>query len=252
MGFFRRLFGERTLNIRTEVTVDHERCEVPRRPIAKEIYVKTCPEMHVYKIRGRSPETKRLRTVRRVHLSSSSREEVIASCGLYDVQEIEILEQEPPTESQIRYAVSLGIALSDEYSKEDLSCLITRVINEEDRDDTTPVDYNLAKLAADHNIYLSAYSGEKRALDSLWLQFAEDERLLFFIFCTHQKYLKKRDYDLYHSPYISVYKKFVEDYRSDEQFQRSLSRYIGSDLSVYKAPNMRRNACKIATEYLLK
>lgn len=99
---------------------------------------------------------------------------------------------DPPTERQLRYAADLGIVISDNYSKDDISCLITRAVYEEDRDDMIPVDQSLAKMAADYDIYLSMFSGEKRVLDCLWVKFEEDEKLKFLTFCIHQNLLGKK------------------------------------------------------------
>lgn len=213
---------------------------------------KTCPEMNIYKIRGRHPETKRLRTVRRVALEPADQEAVIASSGLYDIQFCEIEEQELPSERQINYAIDLGINLSDDYTKEDISCLITRAVHEEDRDDMIPVDLSLAKMVAEHNICLSIFSGEKRALNALWFQLSKEEQLKFFIFCIHQNRLKCHSYDLEHSPYLDYYDRFVEEYKDNESLRRSLSGYVGSDLSLNKKPNKQRNAYKIVNEFLIK
>ena len=67
--------------------------------------------MQIYKIRGRSFETKRLCTIRRVALDSADRDEIISFSGLYDVQTFEAIERELPTEAQINYAMDLGITL---------------------------------------------------------------------------------------------------------------------------------------------
>ena len=145
-----------------------------------------------------------------------------------------------------------GINLSDDYTKEDISCLITRAVHEEDRDDMIPVDLSLAKMVADHNICLSVFSGEKRALNALWFQLSKEEQLRFFIFCIHQNRLKCHSYDLEHSPYLDYYDRFVKEYKDNESLRRSLSGYVGSDLSLNKKPNKQRNAYKIANEFLIK
>lgn len=249
MGLFKRLFSKPTVQI--EVGITHELVESPRMD-SNDLYRKTCPKMQIYKIRGRSCETKRLRTIRKVALDSADRDKIISFSGLYDVQTFETIEKELPTEAQINYATDLGIALSDKYSKNDLSCLISRMTGDTDRDDMIPVELNLAKLAAEHNVYLSEFSGEKRALNCLWSQLSEDEKILFFIFCVHQNILNDCNYNLRHTPYLDLYECFVRDYRDDQQLLRSLSNYVGSDLSLHKEPNRQRNAYKIASEYLTK
>lgn len=162
MGLFKRLFSKPTVQI--EVGITHELIKSPRMD-SNDLYRKTCPKMQIYKIRGRSFETKRLCTIRRVALDSADRDEIISFSGLYDVQTFEAIERELPTEAQINYAMDLGITLSDEYSKDDLSCLISRMTGETNRDDMIPVELNLAKLAADHNVYLSEFSGEKKSFE---------------------------------------------------------------------------------------
>ena len=115
-----------------------------------------------------------------------------------------------------------------------------------------PVDLSLAKMVAEHNICLSIFSGEKRALNALWFQLSKEEQLKFFIFCIHQNRLKCHSYDLEHSPYLDYYDRFVEEYKDNESLRRSLSGYVGSDLSLNKKPNKQRNAYKIANAFLIK
>ena len=249
MGLLGRLFGFGRPKLRIDATIE-DSPSIPRLS-KEELHKKTCPKMNVYKIRGRHPETKRLRTVRRVALEPIDQEALFASSGLYDIQSFEIEELEAPSERQISYAIGLGINLSDDYTKEDVSCLITRAVHEEDRDDMIPVDPSLARLAADYNIYLSEFSGEKRALDTLWYQLPKEEELIFFIFCIHQNLLGNHDYDFRNSPHLDLYGRFAEEYKDNESLRRSLRNYYGSDLSLNKKPNKQRNAYKIASEFLL-
>ena len=240
-----------TVTLHTEVNITREYVK-PEIPSAKVLYKKTCPEMVRYKIRGRNKDTKRLCTVRKIALASADQNSVIAATGLYDVQSCEVIPPEPATERQISYAADLGIVHPEQYSKDEISCLITRAKNDTDRDDMTSVDVSLARMAADRDIYLSVFSGEKGVLDSLWRQFTEEEKMQFLIFCIHQNLLGKRDYDLAHSPFLDLYDRFVNEYRADEQMHRSLMRYTGSDLSLQKAPNVNRNAYRIVRDYLNK
>lgn len=83
MGLFKRLFSKPTVQI--EVGITHELIKSPRMD-SNDLYRKTCPKMQIYKIRGRSFETKRLCTIRRVALDSADRDEIISFSGLYDVQ----------------------------------------------------------------------------------------------------------------------------------------------------------------------
>lgn len=251
MGLFKRLFGENDEAIHVEVSISCERMN-PEIPPANILYKKTCPEMVRYKIRGRNNRTKRLCTVRIVALASDDQSVIIKTADLYDVQSCEVVLPDPATERQISYATDLGIVHPERYSKDDMSCLITRATHEENRDDTIPVDQSLAKLAAVHGIYLSVFSGEKRALNALWLQFTEEEKLRFLAFCIHQTHLRKTDYNLEYSPYLDLYDRFVRDYHDDPRLLRSLSNYIGSDLSLHRELNKQRNAYKIASEYLSK
>lgn len=249
MGLFKRLFGNNKETLHVEIGISHEyvKHEIPD---ASVLYKKTCPEMIRYKIRGRDNRSKRLCTVKKVVLASVDQNSVIAATNLYDVQSCEVIIPDPPTERQLSYAADLGIVISDNYSKDDISCLITRAVYEEDRDDMIPVDQSLAKMAADYDIYLSMFSGEKRVLDCLWVKFEEDEKLKFLIFCIHQNLLGKKDYDIDHSSYLDLYGRFAEAHRDDQQLRRSLSRYVGSDLSLHKAPNRNRMAYTIVAEFL--
>lgn len=252
MGFFKRLFSSNDeVAVHVEVGISHEHIK-PVIPNANILYKKTCPEMVRYKIRGRNNRTKRLCTIRLVAMASDAQDSVIETTDLYNVQSCEVLLPDPATERQVSYATDLGIIHPEQYSKDDMSCLITRATHDEERDDMIPVDQSLAKLIAEHGIYLSVFCGEKRALNSLWIQFTEEEKLRFLIFCIHQTYLKKTDYNLEQSPYLDLYDRFVRDYRDDQQLHRSLSNYIGSDLSLHKELNKQRNAYKIVSKYLSK
>lgn len=258
MGLFKWLLGggkkekeAETVILHTEVNITREYVK-PEIPSAKVLYKKTCPEMVRYKIRGRNKDTKRLCTVRKVALASADQDSVIAATGLYDVQSCEVIPPDPATERQISYAADLGIVRPEQYSKDELSCLITRAKNDTDRDDMVPVDTSLARMAVDRDIYLSVFSGEKGALDSLWRQFTEDEKMRFLIFCIDQNLSGKQDYDLQHSPHLDLYDHFANEYRTDEPLHRSLTRYTGSDLSLQKTPNTNRNAYRIVRDYLNK
>lgn len=216
------------------------------------LYQKTCPEMVIYKVRGRSSETNRIRTEVIVRVLPFDAEAIYSDPAFTEIVSIQKVNPEPPTLSQIKYAEDLALHLPDGCGKRDASCLITRKLQDEDEDDKIFVHPSLAEFAATNGVFLSTYCGERRALDEVWRKLSDEKKLEFLVFCIHQSIKGKVFYNMDKDMNLPLYIKFAEVNSKNMKLLRSVANYRGSDLSLKRKPNKNRNAYTIAKNYLFE
>lgn len=214
-----------------------------------ELFRITCPEMVVYKVKGRSVATHRIRTEERVSLISEPYEpssdpafSEVLSCEKYIP---------PATEAQLDYLKVLHVDFPPGLSLRDASCLISRAKGEIEDNEFIPVSLELAEIAAVKGIYLSKYCLDGLALNEIWYRMANSEKVEFFIFCLYQNLVGNKDYKLEESKALPLFEEFREKYENDETFLRYITVYCGSELSVFKPfVNHNRGAYKVAYSFL--
>lgn len=206
-----------------------------------------CPQMYMYRVKGRFVPTKRVRTEIIVSMTPIAMDSDFSKFNMYEIKSIEVVNDETASIAQIEYADNLNIDIPDPAFKEDLSCLISKKTGE---DDYTVVNNSLASFAAERGIFLSRFCGEQKALDLIWRRISDQEKMMFFISTIHMSLLNRQTYGYADSTFRNVYIGFVERYSKSTTFLKSISHYNGSDLSLNKRQNTKRNAYVIAKAFL--
>ena len=115
-----------------------------------------------YQLHGINPKTGRKN---KFECNAFSEEDAIALAkekkGLVEPFEVSIIPHDPPTESQIAYADDLEILRPDDCCKEDMSALISRVM----QDDEKPASESMVKLAKSRKLMFSRFIGERALVD---------------------------------------------------------------------------------------
>lgn len=185
-------------------------------------------EWHKYKIQGVNSKTNRKKTVRILAKNEIEAENKLAEVGIIDPLVWEEEEFEEPTERQISYARDLGINITPEMTKDDVSCLIDIKV-----DNDISADHSLMDYAYDKNIYFSDLIGEKRLFNLVFNALSPKDKTEFFCFCVY-KYLD--DYDDFNPencPHYRDIQEFAEIYYLDTSFQKSMNNYQGEDLRFF-------------------
>lgn len=109
----------------------------------------------VFQIIGKNPETKRKnkRTYRVRDKDAACK--MAEENGLVGPFEVVVLPADPPTDSQLSYAKSLGATIPDGACKTDVSAIISRITD----NDEAPATEKLARAAFQKGINISRYHG---------------------------------------------------------------------------------------------
>ena len=250
MKLFQNLLGllTRPSLIKTELRQEDVSNDVKKIPDGK-LFLVTCPEMVVYKVKGRSVATRHIRTEERVSLVSEPYEpssdptfSEVVSCEKFIP---------PATEAQLNYLRVLNVDFPPGLSLRDASCLISRAKGEIEDNEFIPVSLELAKIAAKKGVYLSKFCIDEWALAAVWNKMNNSEKTEFFVFCLYQNLKGEKDYKLDESKALPLFEEFREKYENDETFLRYITVYYGSELSVFKPfVNRNRGAYKVAYSFL--
>lgn len=182
-----------------------------------------------YKIRGKHTETKRTRTII-VEAHSEDEALVKASDALLDpIASISIITPEKPTERQFEYASDLGISVPEDASKEDVSSLISRFV---DGDHSDPPD-SLFRYAANNNLYVSEYIGERALYNSLFNKISGKEKIAFYLYSIYCYKTQNWRESLEESEDHALFFNFAGDKVDDMRFRKSMDRYSGEDLRFF-------------------
>lgn len=111
-----------------------------------------------FDIKGKNKETNRKSSR---YIEAQTEEEACKRAeekGLIGPYSISIRPADPPSDSQILYARSLGAKIPDGACSRDVSAIISRITD----DDEGPVSQKLAHVAHIHGLKISRYSGRKQ------------------------------------------------------------------------------------------
>lgn len=139
--------------------------------------------------------------------------------GLIDPMEVKVLPAEKPTEAQLRYARNLGAIVPPDAGKWDVSEIIDRMVNE---DEKSPNPQN-AKYADDMGLKFSKYIGECELYERLSCHMANEYDATYYCYEVYQTiHGKKECYDPREEDAYSVFLGFAEIVRKDESLKKSL------------------------------
>lgn len=132
-------------------------------PKPNDIY-KWCEEMHEYKVKGINPATGRVKTAKIVSFNRPSTSVLLEKTGFSDIKSCEMITPEPATPKQLSYAKDLGLIVSEDMSKRDVACILTRYLENQDgnsncENNEKPPEVLYRKLP-EMGICISPYSSE--------------------------------------------------------------------------------------------
>ena len=136
------------------------------------------------------------------------------------------IEFKTPTVQQLEYALDLGITIPEDVCHEDVSCLINRV----NEDDEKSPALNLAVYADRKGAQFSAWIGEKAFLNMLFLKLEHRDKLAFFAYCVYCYLYSKAVENLDESDDAALFYNFADAYSADVILNSSLNKMEGASL----------------------
>ena len=185
-------------------------------------------EWHKYKIQGVNSKTNRKKTVKILAKDEIDAEDKLIEMGIVEPYEWEEENFDEPTERQISYAMDLGINITSEMTKDDVSCLIDIKVEDDVSADNSLMDY-----AYEKNIYFSDYIGEKRLFNLIFDTLNPKDKAEFFCFCVYKYLTDYDDFNLEICPNYKDIQEFAEIYSLDNSFLKSMNNYEGEDLRFF-------------------
>ena len=125
---------------------------------------------------------------------------------------------EPPTQKQLDYARDLGISISEDMSKDDVSCCIDRTLNL----DSVPASVDLLRLAQSLGCQISPYASEERAIGTLVWKVEKDNILRACLYLYSVDCARKQAAFGQGNPDIRKYSVQAELFVADEKAFKSL------------------------------
>ena len=184
--------------------------------------------MQQYKIKAKYRPTKAFRTVR---FYGHNEDEALRQLGPdfeLPPKSIEIVPQEPPTERQIPYALDLGITVTPDMGKLDVSACIDRVVSR----DGEPKP-GLKEFADAKSILFSEFIGKKALYNAVFGGLTGIDRTAFFIFCIYRYLSDDREPNLLKSPHLEKIYEIASELSADDRFLESMDGYTGESLRYF-------------------
>lgn len=172
--------------------------------------------------------TNRKRTVIFTAKSEAEVVQLLLQAGYTEPFEITEELPEPATVSQIEYAKSLRIDIPANPTKEDLSALISRKMD----NDSDPHP-ELVEFAIEKGMSFSTHIGKKALYNLLFNSLSLEDRIAFFAFSVYRWLSEDRRSNLETHPYAIDFYDFAREQISNESFVKSLDKYTGADLRFF-------------------
>lgn len=160
------------------------------------------------------------------------------SAGLHAPFKVAISEYDPPTERQLSYLKNLGVVIPDFITKDDASCMISRVV---DNDMKNP-NPKIVELALALNTNFSAFIGARELFFSIIAQASDRDRAALYAYGVHQN-IKRTDWtNMMNDPDLDKFYSFADFINTDSSLLKSLKGREPSDFmhphkgtKIYKA-----------------
>lgn len=220
-------------------------------PKPGEIY-KWCEEMREFKVRGTNPATGRIKSMKLVAFNRPGTDVLLEKTGFSDIKSCEVITPEPATPKQLSYARDLGLPVTNDTSKRDVTCMLTRYLQEAGENNEKPPEVLYRKLP-EMGECVSPYSSEGGVVSSYYWCCNEREKVEFYLGIMYQRAKGSRDYDIWNLPEWPRIKGCADKLFEDESFMRSLRKNIeGADLWLsYSHIDRSTKAGKMAWDTLL-
>jgi hypothetical protein len=184
--------------------------------------------MPKYKITGKSRETGRKRVIKHQAIDELSAKAYAEGAGI-DVVDIIQLPEEPPTERQMEYALSLGIVIPTGCNKSEISDLISVAVDKDKPADTRHIEF--AKI---YGVDCTKYIGKKllfdRIHDELTKPGNELNMISWFSFRVYRELVSGKINPELDDPRNAIFMSIAQELITDEKIINSIKRYAGRDL----------------------
>lgn len=162
-------------------------------------------------------------------ISEESARQQVISGGLSEPITVTPIEFRPPTVQQLEYALDLGITMPEDVCHEDVSCLINRVNEDDEKSPPIP----LAIYADRKGAHFSAWIGEKAFFNMLFMKLEHRDRLAFFAYCVYCYLYSKDIGNLDDSDECGLFYEFADSYSADVMVNSSLNKMEGASLIAF-------------------
>lgn len=183
----------------------------------------------MYRIKGKHSETKRVRTLKIFAWNEDDAKKQALESGLESCASIEIIPFEEPTQNQLDYARDLGIRLPTDATKDDVSALIDRKINEDEE-----YNHGLLEFATNRRVYVSKYTTSSDLYGFIFHKLPLVDRIAFFSYAIYRDITRDEHSNLDTHPSKQKFYDFAVSKEHDEQFIKSFNRYrSGNEIEYF-------------------
>ena len=154
--------------------------------------------------------------------------------------------EDRPTEKQLSYAKDLGIKVTKEMSKTDVSCLISRANGDDSKEAPAP---GIIALANGLGVTFSPYIGADGLLRILYRSVDDKTRAALYAYAVYQKEAKLPFSNMLESPELDRFRQFGEQICSNASLCKSLNDRDPKDLL---SPRKGTNIYNAAFTYLFE
>ncbi|MCR4436200.1 MAG: hypothetical protein QHH06_10510 [Clostridiales bacterium] len=179
-----------------------------------------------YKVRGKNKDTGRYKTLSVQAISVEHCKQIAAERGLLEPYEITELLPNKPTERQLAYAKDLGIIIPSDATSEDVSALISRVVDSDNNDPRS----DLVDFANGREMIFSKYIGKKALYNVIFNTLTGIDKIAFFVFCVYRWLADDRDGNIDKHKYKDKFYSIAETLASNDSFIKSMNKYAGEDI----------------------
>lgn len=172
--------------------------------------------------------TNRKRTVIFTAKSEAEVVQLLLQAGYTEPFEIREELPEPATVAQIEYAKALRIDIPANPTKEDLSALISRKVDNDG--DPNP---ELVEFATEKGLSFSLHIGKKALYNLVFHSLSKEDRIAFFAFSVYRWLSEDRHGNLESHKYCDIFYDFAREQLTNEGFIKSLDKYAGADLRFF-------------------
>jgi len=172
-----------------------------------------------YKVIGNDEQGKR-RIKIRTGINEQQAIEKAMNEGLLAPFKTEVIEHDAPTERQLECLKSHGTFIPDGITKDDASCMISRLVGDDDLESPAPW---LVALANGFNIEFSAFIGAKGLFRSVIYQANERDRAALFGYAVRQSLQGSGLGNMLADPAVGSFYSFADQVVADPSLLRSLN-----------------------------
>ncbi len=181
-----------------------------------------------YTVSGINLTTKRRKTVQLPAKTIDEARDYAIKQGLGEPFEITEAPPDPPSVEQIQYAASLGAQIPKDASRQDLSAIIQKKLDNDREPSRDLIDY-----ANHYGFIFSEYIGKQALYDVVFSNLNTLDKSAFFVFSIYRWLTDDRRGNLETHPDKQKFYDFAVQLEGSEQMLKSIARYEGNQLRFF-------------------